>query len=258
MELKFYDLSLAGRATLSDLLEPTDNQPIGFSSCFLMASIICRHLLQQLQPTTWASGSRSSPEQLLSAEAIVKPTKGIKGGGNPVIAARDVVDKNVKTIPLNALFLPSAITLVTQLPCILPYLPTPTTGNVVVWERDAFVAALQATVQSFLASSPEHAFHAQCVIGKATNTENGCEYFVCRQTWNGSVLTLVPVISIEDILTHGIWTDPEKQLLEAVHVLIAPPQFPAESSGISPQPLTFSAGPSVYTNSFPTPDVHCS
>ena len=42
-------------------------------------------------------------------------------------------------------------------------------------------------------------WHTQCIVGTAKDDENN-DFFVCLQSWKGSILTFIPAMSYEEIM----------------------------------------------------------
>jgi hypothetical protein len=273
---------------LENALKPDDKQKIDHGSCFLMAPIITRHQLQLLDPNVWSPGKLdvlSAMKKLHEKNptfVLSQPGSSDKfAGGVPIEAFKVIVSSSVDKERITDLHVPAILQRIKQLPAVLPYLPTFGGGHVVVVSVDDFVNRMhenmlvtikydeatkkiqEANEQKQLAASEPTppSWHSQAVVGLATDPKTQQQYFVARQTWVGSTWTLIPILTVEQIMDK--WTDlgldtgikVERQLVLHHHVLF-PVKVAAVEDGIVNDALSFAAGPATYSAAARSSDVN--
>ena len=81
-------------------------------------------------------------------------------------------------------------------PCVFPSLPVEKGGYFEVYTKEMFA---QAFYDKYQQPKGKRVWHTQCAVGYATST-SGERFFVCLQSWKGSLLTFVPAMSFQDLL----------------------------------------------------------
>jgi hypothetical protein len=89
------------------------------------------------------------------------------------------------------------------LPAILPYCPSPRTGELVKLTKDEYMQSIYSAAMGMLDFTDKraHSFpslHSMCIVGTTTDPSDGGAYFVCAQTWDGSEVVLVPLVANEE------------------------------------------------------------
>ena len=163
---------------------------------------------------------------------------GTIGGGNPIEAFKLIVTGGAKAVQIEDDALSLIIKYAKSLPAVLPYLPSPPNGDVVVVAPGEYAAGMLRNIR---AEKPN--WHSQCVVGVATCSKTKQHYFVARQAWIGCRLTLFPMMTTE--LMEQAWKKLKKQhSQEDVYVLrkhhhILFPTDEQVADGVAMDPLTF-------------------
>ena len=231
---------------------PQDKQKDGSGSCFILAPIILRHLLQKKYPSVFAQGmlDEKTIEQLLKAHGNWDATKGLMEGGDPIAAMRDLVG-NEHDVPIKHSAMSFITTEVeTSVPVILPFLAPrhhrkPQTVDVIPAEEYFSLA-----VDIVKKTTKKQDWHSQVVVGTAT--KDGKKYWIAIQSWKEHHLTLYPMMTGEDFETLNKTTKAltsEKLVeLQEYHRVLIPSLKVKPMEGIVDRALTLSAGPARYSS----------
>ena len=217
---------------------PNNKQASGSGSCFVIAPISVRQILRKAFPGDFPHGDGKEAEAIRQLDFVnrVRHWFGFGlGGGFPTELFQKVVG-SFTALPITQTQVTdfSLLTHVKRVPCMLPYLPAlpqdrSKPQEVYIASKEEFIAGMLENVskqQSRLGST----WHSQAVVGLATHNISRQRYFVCRQSWEGFDITLIPVISFEDIVSSGGPRDTKQQVWNH-HVLFVPNTTAPNSMG---------------------------
>lgn len=229
---------------------PRNIQSNGSSSCFLMSSISCRHQLQIIDPINYPPSNDFQIKQRLSN---VDPfghyfnynaNSDTYNGGIPSEAFKRIVS-DVQSLPIDNDFMDIIKMKISKFPAVLPYLPPRHTSSVVdrISKGDFCDMMFQMLSKPMISRN----WHSQCIVGHITI--NSILYFVARQTWNNCWLTLIPIVSNDEIISECkangmLFTKSMLVDLHRHHQIYFP--MITLAKGISNDALSFKAGPSMW------------
>ena len=209
-----------GAAALGDILEHLAevNQAKGSSSCAVMANLGLRILLEKKHPERFnlASGQQHNLTTaevykalvdkkgvvLAKASANSRRAKQIPqqiiAGWPDIISAQIIGDTTLEIMTAKRLDLTTAEVL--ENGGVLRHLPLPRGDKVVWWTPDKFAKkfakALVADLKrdgDDLTATPQ--WHSQVIVGVTGDRK----FWICLQTWKGSMITLVPRLTTEKL-----------------------------------------------------------
>lgn len=210
-----------GPAALADILEHLAevNQSKGSSSCAVMANLALRILLEMKCPERFklASGQQHNLttdevyNALVDKEGIVlakvsansrrcrsqQIPQQIIAGWPDIISAQIIGDTTLEIMTAKRLDLTTDEVL--GYGGVLRHLPLPKGDKVTWWTPDKFAKkfakALVADLKSANNVTATPQWHSQAIVGV---TGDG-EFWICLQTWKGSMITLVPRLTTEKL-----------------------------------------------------------
>ena len=206
-------------------LQPNDKQSSGQGSCFVMAAVVVHHHLQR-------QGLLSLGED---REATIKKKLGIDDmgtlhGGNPVRALKELVGP-VSSRLISEFDIPSILHKRVKIVSPQEYVTALEHQLANLFELYRFSKATKRRMSDPLLASEFNAaggrlpvFHSQAVIDVATHRASGDRYWLCRQTWAGCDITLIPVVPCEDFVQ--LLRDPSlTQLFHELYIILGLPFF---------------------------------
>ena len=235
----FHDYHVESPLPAEDSMLPNNKQARHSGSCFVIAPITIRQQLQKLFPDSFLSGEATELDVVRELDWYNRLRyhfgRGL-GGGFPA----GIFEKLVGSFDSDSISEWKQEALKARVrctPCLLPYLPAlpadrTTATKVHVVSKDEYVDAFVANIVK-----TEHhtrmfgsGWHSQATVGLATHIETGQQYFVCRQSWEGFDVTLIPFITQEDMRTsisaksRSLTAQQHSDLMRS-HVIYVPTPF---------------------------------
>jgi len=220
------------------MMEPENLQEKESESCHWIACLTVRQLYQKVFPEVFKE-DEIDDEQLrmrcgyppsgpIPAGSVLNNLDALFGPDNYDRGYLDEAEMNFFS------------TIVQQRPALLPHVFSPCLSSApthtdVVLRQDYIRSCLCMTGWATTCPEKRERIHAMAVIGTAH--ASGEDYFVCRHSWPGWKLALIPCMSSRELKQAGVTDD-----VLALHSIIIPRAFGGTGIALPNRPLVASAG----------------